>query len=59
MLMKTMLTDIDYCQCQYPTCDILLEFYKMSPWGETTLPGISLYHFLQLIATNLQLSQIK
>jgi len=48
-----MLTDIDYCQCQYPSYDILLEFYKMLPWGRTTLPRISPYHFLQLIAMNL------
>ena len=48
-----MLMDIDYCQCQYPSYDILLEFYKMLPQGETTLPCISPYHFLKLIGMHL------
>ena len=48
-----MLMDIDYCQCQYPSYDILLEFYKMLPQGETTFPCISPYHFLKLIGTHL------
>ena len=50
-------------QCQYPGCNVILQFFQMIPWEKLDkrvklVQGISLYYLLE-IYVNLQISQNK